>query len=46
MNPIYKFAGAAALAGGWMEKDPDAMIKWLTEKKVARTRRRQNCAAR
>jgi len=32
-NPIFKFAGAAALAGGWMEKDPDAFIKWVTESK-------------
>jgi hypothetical protein len=31
-NPVFKFAGAAALAGGWMEKDPDAFIKWVTEK--------------
>lgn len=32
-NMIVKFAGAASLAGGWMEKDPDAFIKWVTEKK-------------
>ena len=32
-NPVFKFAGAAALAGGWMEKDPDAFIKWVTDKK-------------
>jgi len=31
-NPVFKFAGAAALAGGWMEKDPEAFIKWVTEK--------------
>ena len=32
-NMIVKFAGAASLAGGWMEKDPDAFIKWVTEEK-------------
>ena len=32
-NPIYKFAGAASLAGGWMEKDPDSFLKWLNEDK-------------
>ena len=28
-NPILKFAGAASLAGGWMEKDPDSFIAWV-----------------
>ncbi len=37
-NPVFKFAGAAALAGGWMEKDPDAFIKWVSEKKEGETR--------
>lgn len=36
-NPILKFAGAASLAGGWMEKDPDSLIKWLTEEKEGLT---------
>lgn len=30
-NPILKFAGAASLAGGWLEKDPDNFIKWLSD---------------
>ena len=30
-NPILKFAGAAALAGGWMEKDPDGFIEWIAK---------------
>jgi hypothetical protein len=37
-NPVFKFAGAAALAGGWMEKDPDAFIKWVSEKKEGESR--------
>ncbi len=30
-NPILKFAGAASLAGGWMEKNPDSFIEWVTK---------------
>lgn len=30
-NPILKFAGAAALAGGWMEKNPDGFIAWISK---------------
>ena len=33
-NPIFKFAGAASLAGGWMEKDPDGFLKWINEDKA------------
>lgn len=36
-NPILKFAGAASLAGGWMEKDPDSFLKWLSEDKEGMT---------
>ncbi len=30
-NPIFKFAGAASLAGGWMEKNPDSFIAWVSK---------------
>lgn len=37
-NPIFKMAGAASLAGGWLEKDPDSFFKWLNEEKAGEDR--------
>ncbi len=38
-NPIFKFAGAAALAAGWLEKDPDSLLKWLATQPAGGERR-------
>ena len=33
-NPFARFAGTASLASGWLEKDPDALVTWLTDKSI------------